>query len=101
MKKRRKFTSKFKFQVILEIISKERTITEIATKYELHPVMMTKWKSEFLRKAPDMFSDRGEKKDKEKDKEKDELIEELYKQIGQSKVEVDWLKKKIGLFSSS
>jgi transposase len=61
----------------------------LATKYELHPLLITKWKAAFLKKAPDVFADGGDKKDKEKDK----LIEELYKQVGRSKIEVDWLKK--------
>lgn len=30
------------------------------------------------------------------DKEKDELIDELYRQVGQLKIELDWLKKKLG-----
>ena len=38
-------------------------------------------------------------KRQKRDKDKDMLIEELYKQIGQLKVEVDWLKKKSGLIS--
>ena len=97
MKKRRQFSSKFKAQVILEVLSKINTMSEIATKYELHPMQISKWKTEFLRNAPNLFSQRGENKDKEKD----ELIEELYKQVGQTKVEVDWLKKKVGLLCSS
>lgn len=93
MKKRRQFSAKFKAQVIIEALSKVSTMAELASKHELHPIQISKWKSEFLKKAPELFSDKGGKKEKEKDN----LIEELYKQVGQSKVEVDWLKKKVGL----
>jgi transposase-like protein len=95
MKKRRQFTAKFKTKVVLEAIGGMSTMSEIASKYELHPIQVSKWRSKFLKEAEQIFS--GDIK--KKDEAKDDLIEELYKQIGQSKVEVDWLKKKVGLIS--
>jgi ribonuclease HI len=49
-----------------------------------------------LSHVEELFVDKRRKKDKEKE----QLIEELYKQIGQLKVELDWVKKKAGLLSS-
>ena len=95
MKKRRQFTARFKTQVVLEALSGLSTMTELASKYELHPIQISKWKSKFLKEAPNIFSGSLKKREEQKD----QLIEELYKQVGQSKVEVDWLKKKVGLIS--
>jgi transposase-like protein len=81
MKKRRKFSGKFKSQVVLEALSKESTMSGLATKYEIHPMQISKWKAEFLKKAPEIFSEKGEKREK-REKEKDEQIEELYKKVG-------------------
>jgi hypothetical protein len=36
---------------------------------------------------------------KKKELDREELIQELYRQIGQLKVDLDWLKKKSGLLS--
>ena len=54
-----------------------------------------KWKRTAVEGISELFTDR----EKTKDKEKNLLIEELYRQIGQLKVELDWLKKKFGFIS--
>lgn len=90
---RRKFNPEFKTKVVLEALSERLTLTELAQKYELHPNQITQWKREFLEKASDVFS-KGEKAQKTEEDFKQET-EQLYKTIGQLKVEVDWLKKKL------
>ena len=52
---------------------------------------ITQWKKQLLESAEQPFSDRRvtEKKDQE------ELLAKLYQQIGQMKVELDWLQKKL------
>jgi hypothetical protein len=52
------------------------------------------WKKQLLEAAKDFFSDRR----KHREKQDEELVAELYRQIGQLKVELDWLKKKVGDF---
>jgi len=52
--------------------------------------MITRWKKHMLEHLPGVFSDKA----KQKDKETEELVATLYQQIGQLKVELDWLKKK-------
>jgi len=85
--KRRKFTSKFKTKVVLEALSERSTVQELARKHELHPNQISKWKAEFLEKADQVF-------DKDSPKEEEPAdIEKLYAQIGQLKVENDFLKK--------
>jgi hypothetical protein len=54
--------------------------------------MITKWKKLLQENIGDIFSRKNDRDPSDK-----ELIENLYKQIGKSQVEIDWLKKKLGL----
>lgn len=91
---RKRYDASFKAKVALEAIKGELTISEIASKTGVHPNQISKWKKQALEELPGIFS-RVRKKRKEKP---EELESELYKQIGQMKVELDWLKKKSQLF---
>jgi len=64
--------------------------SELSSTFGVHPNQICRWKRQLLDSLPDIFTDRGKKKDKDFE----ELISELYRQIGQLKVELDWLKKK-------
>ena len=93
MAKRRNFTSEFKAKVALEAIKGQRTVSEIAARHNIHPNLVTTWKRALLEHASDAFSDPHARS-----KADDELLKaQLYQQIGQLKVELDWLKKKSGL----
>jgi transposase len=89
--KRRKFSAAFKAKVAMAALSNLKTLTELSEEYEVHPVMISKWKSELQKNASGVFT--GEKKSKEWKEQK--KIDELYRQIGQQKVEIDWMKKKV------
>ena len=87
---RRKFTAEFKTKVVLESLKERSSIEELARKYEVHPTQINTWKREFLGKASEVFGKKeGEGQKPEVDAEK------LYAQIGQLKVENDFLKKKL------
>lgn len=92
-KNRRKFSADFKAKVVLEALKEHSTMEELARKYELHPNQIHIWKKEFLNKASIVFSS-GESISEDK-KHQEEVLEKLYAQIGQQKVEIDWLKKKL------
>jgi len=92
-KNRRKFSAEFKAKVVLEALKERNTIEDLARKYELHPNQIHSWKKEFLNNAASVFSS-GEKQLEGK-KLQEEEREKLYAQIGQQKVEIDWLKKKL------
>ena len=92
-KSRRKFSAEFKAKVVLEVLKERNTAEELARKYELHPNQIHIWKKEFLSRASSVFSS-GESLSEDK-KRQEELLEKLYAQIGQQKVEIDWLKKKL------
>ncbi len=66
------------------------SVQEIASKYEMHPTLVAKWKKEALAGLPGMFSNGSDKRDKSEER----LREQLYEQIGRLKMENDWLKKK-------
>ncbi len=87
---RKKHSPAFKTRVVIEALKERHTLSELAQKYELHPTQIASWKKEFLQKAEAVFA--GPKDDSSKH---EKHAEELYKQIGQMKVELDWLKKKV------
>jgi transposase-like protein len=95
MMKRRNFTPEQKAKIVIEVLREEKTLNEIATEYEIHPNMLSRWKAEFLSNAGRVFSKEADELEKAKqsyEKEKDELL----RQIGQLSYEVTWLKKKSG-----
>lgn len=89
-KSRRKFGSEFKAKVVLEALKERSTIEELARKYELHPTQINTWKKEAVANMSAVF---GAKDDGLADHEKQ--TEKLYAQIGQLKVENDFLKKSL------
>lgn len=91
MKKRNNYPDSFKAKIALEAIKGDLTLTEISSKYSVHSTQINRWKKQVLEKLPGIFSDKVKKIEQNHDQEKDEL----FKQIGQLKVELDWLKKKI------
>ena len=90
---RRKFSAEFKAKVAIEAIKERNSIEDLARKYELHPNQISMWKKEFLAKAALVFS--SEDKNNADKTQQDALLDKLYSQIGQQKVEIDWLKKKL------
>ena len=87
---RRNHDAGFKAKVALEAVKGEKTIAQIASEYGVHPNQIGPWKKRLLEELPSIFSDRRKREEKEGAAEADEL----YRQIGQLKVELDWLKKK-------
>lgn len=91
-KPRRKFKADFKAKVAIAAIKEQQTIEEICKKFEIHPTQANLWKKEFLANATTLF-DKEHQDSVAQDSEK--KLQELYAQIGQLKVENDFLKKKL------
>lgn len=94
MSVQKKYTAEEKAKVALEALRGNMTMNEISSKFQVHSTQITRWKAI----AKDALVT-GFKTPVKKDLEDNELIEELYKQIGQLKVELEWLKKKSATFS--
>ncbi len=91
---RRVHAPAFKAKVALEAIKEIKTIAELTSIYSVHPTQITKWK----RQALDILTQGFSQGIKQRERDNQELIQELYQQIGRLKVEVDFLKKKMGIF---
>ena len=89
MTKRRELSAAFKAKVALEAIKGHKTINEIAAEFEVHPNQVSTWKKLVIEGSTDSLSRKNKRQEDDFDKER----EKLYSQIGQLKVENDFLKK--------
>lgn len=87
---RKKHTAAFKAKVALKAVRGDRSLRELASRYEVHSNQIGRWRKTLLEGLPEIFSDKRRRKDESIEDEKSRLYEE----IGRLKVEVDWLKKK-------
>lgn len=92
-RKRRRFSAEFKAKVALDAVRGNKTLAELADEHEVHANQITQWKKQLLESLPEVFGRRRE----QDAAQQEELTSRLYQQIGQLKVELDWLKKKSGL----
>lgn len=86
---RRKFSADFKAKVALEAIKNQRTLAQLSQQYQVNAITISKWKAEFLERMSLIFSGSHQPVDAGNGTD----IEKLYAQIGQLKVENDFLKK--------
>ena len=90
-KQRRKHSPEFKARVALEAIKGVKTVSQISQEYEIHPVMVGKWKKEMLGNLQSVFDkEKRPKTDKDIENEK----EQLQRKVGQLTMEVEFLEKK-------
>ena len=89
MAKRRRHSARFKFKVALEAAKGDKTLSELASEYQLHPSQISEWKRALLDTGPDVFSSRRARQERERAARE----AELYEQIGRLKMELEWLKK--------
>ena len=89
---RKRYTAEFKARVALEALKGIRTCNEIASDHGIHPVMVSQWKKDAADRMATVFTVPSSKQEAEKEA----MTERLYQEIGQLKVELDWLKKKSG-----
>ena len=86
---RKRYSADLKAKIALEAIKAQKTANEIAAEYGVHPTQIAQWKKQALDGLPDLFSSQADKREKSEEA----LIASLYQQIGQLKVQVDWLEK--------
>lgn len=94
--KEKSFTAAEKYKVALEAIKGEQTLSSLSSKYQVHANQIISWK----KKALDYLSEAFSNKLKLKTQDYEEKLSELYRQVGQLKVENDFLKKKFDMLRS-
>src|SRR5664280_2781565 len=90
---RRQYSPKFKARVAVEAIRGEKTLSQLGSQFKVHPIQIAKWRKSALEQLPELFVDGRTRKGRNGEADSDALYEE----IGRLKVELDWLKKKVGM----
>jgi transposase len=94
-KTRRRFTAEFKSKVALEAIKESKTMAELIQEYGVHATQIKEWKEQLISGLPKVFDSGG--KSEQDTRQAEEKEGRLYQKIGQLNVEIDWLKKKMGI----
>jgi putative transposase len=92
-KKRTYRTKEYKFKVALEAIREQKQVSQIAAEYGVSATQVNTWKRQLLEQGPQVFSRKSDNKEQA-------LIEEhqeLYRKVGEQAVQIDWLKKTLGI----
>lgn len=88
---RKQFTNEFKAKVAMAALKGDKTMSELASEFGVHPTQVSAWRNELKDRAAEVFNGTGGTSVREYK----EQIEELYKDIGRIQVENNWLKKKL------
>jgi transposase-like protein len=90
---RKQYSPQFKARVAMEAIRGEKTLSQLGSQFKVHPMQIAKWRKSAIEQLPDLFVDGRTRKATGADTDTDAL----YQEIGRLKVELDWLKKKVGV----
>lgn len=83
---KRPYTARFKFQVVMEALRKQKKVGQIARAYKIHPALLGLWKKEFLKRGPEVFGGNDSVQGYERQ------IRNLERLLGQKEVEIALLK---------
>jgi transposase len=90
--KRRRFSAEFKAKVALEALRGEQTLSELATRFDLHPNMIAQWKRQATEGMVEVFSSKSAQREEVGEAQ----IKDLHAKIGQLTIERDFLAKASG-----
>lgn len=95
-KRRNRPDAPFKAKVALAAIKETKTVSELASQYEVHPTQIHRWRRQLLEQVEEIF--RSPRSRSQETEDQEALVAELYEQIGRLKMELEWLKKKAAQF---
>jgi transposase-like protein len=90
---RKQYSAQFKARVAVEAIRGEKTLSQLGSQFKVHPMQIAKWRKAAIEQLPELFVDGRTRKPTSGEADNDAL----YQEIGRLKVELDWLKKKVGM----
>ena len=94
MTKRRAFTPEFKARLVLEELTDVKSTTEIYREHRLKPQVFSRWKAEFIERAPEIFATKPSRGDEQ------ERIAELERMVGRLTMELEMAKKASNILNS-
>lgn len=94
--KRNHYTKEFKFKVAIAAIRGEKQLSELAAEFKVHSTMVSNWKRQLMEQGSGVFDTKGQKASPDPEA----VSEDLVKTIGHQTVQIDWLKKKLGISES-
>lgn len=87
MQQRRKFSPEFKTRVVMEMLSGAKSQAQAAREHQIKPDILSRWKAEFLERAPSLF------RREEHGGEEQERIADLERMVGKLTLELEATKK--------
>ena len=90
---RRQHPPAFKAKVAMEALKETKTMAELSSQFSVHPTQIKQWRDIMEQQGATLYADHHRKKEQEQE----ELIRRLYEQVGKLQIQVDWLKKKMGI----
>ena len=94
MSKRRTFTSDFKARVVLEELTGIKSKADICREHQLKPQIFSRWRAEFLDRAPEIFATKPSRGDEQ------ERIAELERMVGRLTMQLEAAKKASNILTS-
>lgn len=86
----KRYSPQLKFQVVMEVLTGEKSLAQVAKAYNIHPNTVSAWKRAFIEKGPELFGQEGTVKEYE------QRIAELEQLVGKKEVEIALLKGFLG-----
>jgi transposase-like protein len=94
MQTRRTFNPEFKARVVLEDLTGVKSAAEICREHRLSPQVLSRWKAEFLERAPEIFATERGRGDEQG------RLAELERMVGRLTMELDVSKKASSILTS-
>lgn len=91
---RKTYSPEFKAKVVREVLREDKTLSQIASAYGIHPNQVSQWRDQALGGLASLFSRQQEVDAEKQEKAHEEEKQKLYAEIGRLTTELSWMKKK-------